>query len=407
MSNNNSTNTSGSTDRFFNFLWLSFVVAICIIGWGRTAYYSGNKIVFSFGGNSSGIIFPLFFIYCSYRLYKKDFSHEKFWNDPLFIFSIYVFISPIWSSLRDFSWVKGYILPAFMGYCMGSYLLERDFRRFRFSYIILLFFFATLIVLRGLFELIFIPGSVNIMHSTVEHHTMIALVIILAIPLVVGVLFERGSYPILSSCCLIVLILGIFFVSSRIGWISFIFLCFFFFWKIKHLRKRILLFIVPVLVFSIMFILLPHYRERFFSLGHLVSDRETGTRIENWRMCTNLIKKHFIFGLGYSNKEYIRATRQYDSHFQYEHPHNLYLQIICYTGLLGLILLGFLFWKVYDAFRKYRGMAESPLYIALQATFLAFLLFNLVDSALNSHRASLMTFLLLAYLFKFSKNENK
>ena len=394
-----------SKDRFFTVFFYSFAVGLLLIGWGRTICYWGNVRIFSFGGTSGSIIFPVFFIYCLYRICRKDLTPVVFWKDPLFLFSFFAFLSPLWSSLHDFSLVLRYILPALMGYWMGSYLLRKDFIRYRLTYPVIIFSTVTLLVLRAMAELAFIPGRVHIMHSSVLHHTLIAMMIVMALPLALGVFLENREYRMAALGSLVILVPGLFLASSRIGWLGFFVTGLFYLWKVKSLKARIAVLITPVLVFSLLFILLPQFRERFVTLGHLQSDRETMTRFENWKMCSRIIQMHPVGGIGYSNKEYLQEARACDSHFQYEHPHNLFLQVLAYTGVPGLMLFGAVLWNMAGAFRQAGKCAQSPLYVALEASFIGLFTVNLADSTLNSHQTSLLFYVLVAYLISFCRYE--
>jgi len=235
------------------------------------------------------------------------------------------------------------------------------------------------------------------MHSTEEHHTIIAMMIIVALPLALALL-QKGTLPRPFYYGLIALLLvGLFLSSSRIGWIAFALIVLLSLWKFRDTKIRAAILAVPVVLFLIMLILMPHYRDRFFSLGSLGGDRETGTRLQNWTMCARLIGEHPWAGIGFSNREYYRAAREKDSHFQYEHPHNLVLQVAVSMGIPGICLFILVAWSVLKAFLAGKGKELPAVRDALFISLCGFTVMNMADNIFNSQKALLLFFLLLAY----------
>jgi O-antigen ligase len=393
------------TDKPLRFLWIAWAAGILILGWGRTTCYWGEKGILSIGGNTAAIVYPLLFIYLVVRIVKHDLTAWTFWKDPLFLFVLFAALSPLWGGLRDFDRVQGYLLPATAGYWIGSYLVQHG--SLRVPYLTILVSSISLLVLRGMAELPFIPGSVAIMHSTEEHHTIIAMMIVTAFPLAMALL-QVGRLPRpFYYVTLLLLLVGLFLASSRIGWIAFAIVTLLLIWKAKEKKLRAALVAAPVVVVLVMLLLMPHYRERFFTLGSLGGDRETGTRLQNWTLCTELIKEHPFLGISFSNREYYHLGREKDSHFQYEHPHNMVLQVAVSLGIPGLFFFGLLTWTLVRAFRQ--GMKkEQPLILeGVYISFCGFAIMNMADNVFNSQKALLLFFLLLAYTTWWGKEAGK
>jgi O-antigen ligase len=386
-------------DRFLAALTYLFAFSILIVGWGRTAYYSGDRIIFSFGGNTSGIVIPLFLLYGLYRIRARDLFPLRFWKDPVFFFSLYAALSPLWGEQKDFSLVKGYLFPALMGYWMASYLLRKSSGALTTFLIATLTCSIAMMVARGMSELPFIPGEVAIMHSTAEHHTTIAMMILMALPLTIAMAsMTKGKARILPAALLFLFGSGIFLVSSRIGWVAFFCLCIFYLIRLPGLRLKALALGIPILLFGLFLLAFPHYMTRFASLGHLSSDLETSTRLQNWKVAGSLLERSYALGISFSNREYRARGRSIDSHFQYEHPHNLYLQIAVYCGIPGIILSLLILVKIAGGLRIWRARGDLSLSKAFEGGLLGLAVMNCADSAFNSHRAMLMVFMFLALL---------
>ncbi len=395
---------------YFRTLWIFFCAGILILFWGKTSYYWGNRVILSIGGNAAAQVYPLFALYLCYRLVMKDSEKSLFWRDPLFILFCYFSLSPLWASLHDFSEVKGTLIPAMLGYWTGCYILSRKFEYLSVRYIQLLVYAVALLVVRGIYELIFIPDTVAIMHSTSEHHTIIAMMIVMALPFNLYLLKtteKKGPARILLYFCAALLLFGIFLTSSRLGWIAFFVLCIFYLFTIRDVRIKIAAVALPLLIFIGLLYLMPHFQSRFLSLAHISHDRETATRLENWKICQTIIGGHLITGIGFSNREYIKKGRELNVHFQYEHPHNIYLQVQVCGGIIGTVLSMLLFWKIGGSLFILNRKGQKELFICFLASMIAFLVMNMGDTLLNSHRASLYAGLLLAYLFASAGQEGE
>jgi len=392
----------GKKFRYFRILCIVFFAAVLILFWGKTTYYWGGRVILSIGGNAAAQIYPLFALCLCYRAAVKDWGKPVFWRDPLFIFLCYLIISPLWASLHDFSEVKGTLIPALLGYWTGCYLLSRNFNYLSVRYIQLLAASVALLIMRGIFELIFIPETVAIMHSTSEHHTIIAMLIVIAFPLLIYLISitpAKDPTRIPLYLCTALFLSGIFLTSSRLGWIAFFVLCLFYVLTIKDLRTKIAAIVLPLLVFIALLHAMPQFQSRFFSLARISHDRETSTRMENWKICQAIIREHLPVGIGFSNREYLKCGRELDSHFQYEHPHNIFLQVQVCGGIVGTALLFVLLWKVGSSLSMLYRKGRHGLFICFLASMIAFLVMNMGDTILNSHRGSLFAGLSLAYLF--------
>jgi putative inorganic carbon (hco3(-)) transporter len=106
---------------------------------------------------------------------------------------------------------------------------------------------------------------------------------------------------------------------------------------ISKSRKKITLFAV-LFVVSIIYITLisPEQLDRFKNMGS-EEDITAQERIDNWKAAIEIFKNRPLTGVGIGN--YVEANNTiYNNNIQYV-QHNIYLQALTETGLLGLILL--------------------------------------------------------------------
>jgi hypothetical protein len=103
-------------------------------------------------------------------------------------------------------------------------------------------------------------------------------------------------------------------------------------------------------------------------------DRFAGPRIDRWRYAVYLyryeytpLQKFFGGGFGYTRK-FAQQFFPDDPKRDYDYPHNPFLSILLYSGLLGLLIS---IWFIYNAFRLYWHYRKElwPVGIAFLASF--------------------------------------
>lgn len=79
--------------------------------------------------------------------------------------------------------------------------------------------------------------------------------------------------------------------------------------------------------------------ERFSTAG---TDNESMTRFAMWNLCFEKFKEHPIFGIGWAQfpQQYYRYLYLpwYDEKYKFLNAHNVYLQLLCEAGIVGLLL---------------------------------------------------------------------
>lgn len=130
-------------------------------------------------------------------------------------------------------------------------------------------------------------------------------------------------------------------------------------------------------------------------------------RLKIWEACGNIFQQKPIFGHGAGNQNVMNLMK---SEFGLNHPHahNLYLEIMCEIGIVGLILLfAVLFlsakslWGVYKSGGKWRSIA-----VALASSAVGFLIMSFTEYTLQTPR-ELMIFMMLLGLIEAVRRIHK
>ena len=155
---------------------------------------------------------------------------------------------------------------------------------------------------------------------------------LLALPLMVKLLFETGS---------------------RLGFISLTmsFLIAIILYKTENFPRKVMALTLGIISLFIVGIIL--FQSETL-VNRLIDSKETGNmagRIEIWKTLIPIIKEHPIFGIGH-NGYIFQTTEIYGNEIS---PHNVILEILCYTGIIGLILyLVFLFRIAMTSYLSYK-----------------------------------------------------
>ncbi|OIQ99746.1 O-antigen ligase [mine drainage metagenome] len=132
-------------------------------------------------------------------------------------------------------------------------------------------------------------------------------------------------------------------------------------------------------------------------------DTSTGQRLDFYYNTIQIVRDHFPFGIGTGGfpAAYAQQTEHKDV-FQTRNPHNEYLMISVQTGLIGLVLLLYLFYMLWRHAPMLPVTLEQD---AARGLVLAFILNCLVNSALHDHVDGLFFAFMTAALFAGLKKE--
>lgn len=235
-------------------------------------------------------------------------------------------------------------------------------------------------------------------YSTLENPNVLAEYLLLIIPLAVaGVLSSKSqSGKIYSAIAAGIMVLCMLFTISRGGWLGLIFAMAVF--LILADRRFIILGIIAAIAAAL--VMPDSIISRFTSIGN-TSDGSTSYRLAIWMGTLAMLKDYWFCGIGpgpsafnmvYPSYSYNAATAQ--------HSHNLYLQIVCDAGVVGIIMfiaLLFVFFKTTcGALARTADRKTRLRLIAVISGMFGFLLQGMTDFSFYNYRVMLLFWVYIA-----------
>ena len=183
-------------------------------------------------------------------------------------------------------------------------------------------------------------------YSTLENPNVLAMYLLLVIPFAVATIFVvKGFVPkLFFAGCLGAMLLCMLLTFARGGWLGLITAAALFF---IMLDRRFI--VVGIAGIIIMYFALPDVIVgRFLSIGD-VGDGSTSYRLSIWLATIDLLRDYWFTGIGPGTVAFNRIYPLYSFNAAAaQHSHNLYLQIICNAGIVGL---AFFFATIFAFFR--------------------------------------------------------
>ncbi len=176
--------------------------------------------------------------------------------------------------------------------------------------------------------------------STLENPNVLAEYLIMILPLAVAGFFTAKSVSarllylfaggILGACLI--------FTWSRGAWLG-ILLAMVLFMLIYSKKTLVVGFFGILAIPFLPFVLPQSILNRFMSIGNL-GDTSTSYRVHIWEGTVSMLRDHFLGGIGIGGEVFSMVYPKYalSGIENAPHSHNLYLQILVETGILGLIL---------------------------------------------------------------------
>ncbi len=211
---------------------------------------------------------------------------------------------------------------------------------------------ATLVALYGVYQNFFVSANTTWQDtdmfgeatgrvvSTLENPNVLAEYLIMILPIaVVGFLTQKSlsgkmlylfSGGILCACLI--------FTWSRGAWLGILIAMMLF--LLMYSKKILVAGLFGVLAVPFLPFVLPQsVLDRFLSIGNL-GDTSTSYRVHIWEGTLNMLRDHFLGGIGVGTGVFGEIYPRYSLSGieSAPHSHNLYLQILVETGILGLIL---------------------------------------------------------------------
>lgn len=234
--------------------------------------------------------------------------------------------------------------------------------------------------------------------STFENPNVLGEYLLLLIPIGIAYILSRKGAVLKVSDMIVTgcLCLCMVYTYSRGNWLGLIFavIAFFMFYNGKYVWFGLLfaLFIPLFLPDTII--------NRFTSIGD-VSDTSTSYRVLIWMGTFRMLSDYWLTGVGLGNAAFSNIYQHYSYNaVPTQHSHNLYLQIISESGILGLLLVVAIIFIYYrmsiSTVIKLTDKKEKGILLALSAGMFGFLIQGLFDYVWYNWRIVFMFFLMLA-----------
>jgi len=391
-----------NSDKHLGWCITLFCLVLLTVSWGKVIVRLSPVVSLSIGGSVLGLILPIFVI-CAIALFGLK---RSFWRPshalPLFVFCLYALVSVLWTRGPDPLFFVDVLLPALMGYMLvrGFMTADRSFREERLFPVFAVM--PILIVLRGLVDT---PGHLlafGELDTPHEQHTLLAMNLLFTIPLVFGRMLIDKRRHLFYAICLGLMILSVVICGSRVGLVALFLVLLYCMFRFAGRTIRIAGAVAVVLGVAGLFAF-PVTHQRFVGLLSLGNDPYMITRTRIWDMTLSFVRERLLFGTGYSRATFLAVGQERFGEvlFFYDHPHNMFLQILALLGIVGCCLF---IWLVIDTVRKiirverFGGEAASAFAMAFAGGCAALLFCDLAESMLNSSRLMLSFFMMVAVL---------
>ncbi len=204
-----------------------------------------------------------------------------------------------------------------------------------------------------------------------------------------------GAFAIMCLCMVL--------TFSRGGWLGLLFAAAVFLVLLD--RRFILLGIVGLV--ALYFVLPDTIIDRFASIGDM-KDTSTSYRVYIWLATINMLKDYWMCGIGPGTDAYNMVYPAYGYHDVIApHSHNLFLQIMCDTGICGLIIflvILFVFFKMMCGSLSREKDKVSRIYqISTISAMCGFLVQSMTDYSFYNYRVMLMFWVFVAMSAAISK----
>ncbi len=252
-------------------------------------------------------------------------------------------------------------------------------------------------------------GDTFRVYSTLENPNVLGEYLLLIIPIGVACFLlakERNAqifYFVSTSCMMLCLIL----TYSRGCYIGILAAAAVF----AVLWDKRFIFLGFLVLLLLPFVLPESIIDRFLSIGDL-GDSSTSYRVFIWLGTFDMLRDYWFSGVGPGESAFISIYSFYAySAITAPHSHNTFLQIMCDTGIMGLIVFILV---IYQYFRilfksymkhtpKVRNRKERMLTIAGISSMVGFMLQSLFDYTFYNYRVALLFWIFLGLGIVYSK----
>lgn len=236
-------------------------------------------------------------------------------------------------------------------------------------------------------------------YSTLENPNVLGEYILLTLPICISLMWtaKKALPRIIYGGMSLVLALALILTFSRGCWLGIMAAAAIFITFAAGKLWGLALIALPV----IPFILPESIINRFTSIGDM-KDSSTSYRVYIWMGTLLMLKDYWISGVGPGTEAFTQVYPFYSYNgIVAPHPHNLFLQIITESGVIGLavfLLLLFLFFKNLSVGCQYfgKGSKFSVIMIGIASAVAGFLLQGMFDNCFYNYRVFMIFWAVLA-----------
>jgi O-antigen ligase len=327
------------------------------------------------------------------------------------IFMLFVAFSNLFAQFFIFSWIK-FLKLLFYSYSalfMGLYLYSYSERRRENILVAIRVFFISIVIMEAItifnvisgFDILkYLSKGVKVPQAGNYHLREVFSVMIFVI-----LLFWNYLRPkIYNYFFLAIAFLGILASTSRTAYVSVVTsLIVFFAVKNRKLfnKELITIALLGFVVLGSAYYFSPEIRQRVDTFKTIIKERNIGPREAVYKESVERISQHPI--VGYGIKSGVKIYEQGDKLGDAKHPHNIYLEVLLDSGIIGFTgFIAFLYYLV----RSFRGTVHKHV---VAATFTAIFLSSLVSWSIWSVNHVSYVFVVITLLlglkdFDFSKS---
>jgi O-antigen ligase len=193
------------------------------------------------------------------------------------------------------------------------------------------------------------------------------------------------------------MVFGVFFSVSRAGLLGLMFTVLRIF--VKNIKRAATFFVMGLLLLGFSFFAMDLYKQRKTVVttlsGKTQYDSSSGYRLELSTMALKLWLMHPVFGVGYQN--FVESAKNEFGVHRRHVPHDIFLSLLCETGLPGLSLFILILIQSYKATAslKQRGDFYDDLAGYFQISLLAWIILLFFSTSINNA----MMWIIIAFPF--------
>jgi len=147
-------------------------------------------------------------------------------------------------------------------------------------------------------------------------------------------------------------------------------------------------------VMALPFVLPDTIIQRFMSIGNM-NDSSTSYRVNIWLGTISMLKDYWLSGIGPGQSAYNKVYPFYGYNgISAPHAHNTFLQIMCDTGIMGIITFVLIIYQYFKnlfiTYLKEKDFEAKVLTISAMSSVMAFMVQSMFDYTFYNYRVMLL-----------------